>query len=244
MNTGNNSTGHLAWCGLVALQLARRDGPVITPAQESLFLTRWLAVAEKQRRFRKELAGDIRWLLKEGREKGVRADLPGKLDYLWRSGSADLLAQNDLYRLQHALQVVQSAGWVYMLLSDGEWQGRKARRLNAAVTGIYLLRNGLHRGFDPAGQQTKPLPARAGQPAAALGLAAGTGRRRPAAALSGGGGAASWSVRTSCACCGRTRTTASVGTTGASRWAPDAPRAGCWSATTGGSFRMKSCSRR
>lgn len=160
MNTGNNSTGHLAWCGLVALQLARRDGSVITPAQENLFLTRWLAVAEKQRRFRKELAGDIRWLLKEGREKGVRADLPGKLDYLWRSGSADLLAQNDLYRLQHALQVVQTAGWVYMLLSDGEWQGRKARRLNAAVSGIYLLRNGLHHGFDPAGQQTKPLPAR------------------------------------------------------------------------------------
>nr|WP_306278076.1 hypothetical protein [Pantoea sp. Fr+CA_20] len=47
-----------------------------------------------------------------------------------------------------------------MLLSDGEWQGRKARRLNAAVSGIYLLRNGLHHGFDPAGQQTKPLPAR------------------------------------------------------------------------------------
>ena len=91
MNTGNNSTAHLAWCGLVVLQLARRDGSVITPAQESLFLTRWLAVVEKQRRFRKELAGDIRWLLKEGREKGVRADLPGKLEYLWLSGSADPL---------------------------------------------------------------------------------------------------------------------------------------------------------
>ncbi|WP_145033878.1 DUF2913 family protein [Pantoea ananatis] len=104
MDTGNTSTGHLAWCGLVALQLAKQDGTVITPAQESLFLTRWLAVAEKQRRFRKELASDIRWLLKEGREKGVRADLTGKLEYLWRSGSADLLAQNDLYRLQHALQ--------------------------------------------------------------------------------------------------------------------------------------------
>lgn len=160
MDTGNTSTGHLAWCGLVALQLARLDGTVITPAQESLFLTRWLAVAEKQRRFRKELAADIRWLLKEGREKGVRADLPEKLEYLWCSGSAGLLAQNDLYRLQHALQVVQAAGWVYMLLSDAEWQGRRALRLNPAVSGMYLLKNALHAGFDHAGQQTKPLPAR------------------------------------------------------------------------------------
>ena len=160
MDTGNTSTGHLAWCGLVALQLAKQDGTVITPAQESLFLTRWLAVAEKQRRFRKELASDIRWLLKEGREKGVRADLTGKLEYLWRSGSADLLAQNDLYRLQHALQLVQNAGWVCIMLSDAEWQGRRALRLSPAVSGIYLLKQVLHGGFDHAGQQTKPLPAR------------------------------------------------------------------------------------
>lgn len=160
MDRGNTSIGHLAWCGLIALQLARQDGVISTSAQESLFLTRWLAVAEKQRRFRKELASDIRWLLREGREKGVRADLPGKLEYLWRSGSADLLAQNDLYRLQHALQVVQTAGWVYMLLADCEWQGRKARRLNPSVSGLYLVKNALHAGFDHAGQQTKLLPAR------------------------------------------------------------------------------------
>ena len=60
MDSENTSTGHLAWCGLVALQLAKHDGTVITPGQESLFLTRWLAVAEKQRRFRRELAAATR----------------------------------------------------------------------------------------------------------------------------------------------------------------------------------------
>lgn len=76
--------------------LARRNGSAISSAQESLFLTWWLAVAEKQRRFRKELAGDIRWLLKEGLKKGVREHLLGTLEYLWLSGRDDLSALDSL----------------------------------------------------------------------------------------------------------------------------------------------------
>jgi hypothetical protein len=159
-DNGNALVGHLAWCGLVALHLARRDGIVISPAQETLFLTRWLSCAEKQRRFRKELASDIRWLLKEGREKGVRADLPGKLAYLWRVGSGELLAQNDLYRLQHVLQAVRLMDWVYLVLNENEWEGRRALRVNPLVSGIYLNKNGLHKGFDEYGQQINPILAR------------------------------------------------------------------------------------
>lgn len=47
--TLTEKSGHLAWCALVALALARQDGGVISPAQENLFLTRWLATALKQR---------------------------------------------------------------------------------------------------------------------------------------------------------------------------------------------------
>lgn len=160
MENNNAAVEHLAWCGLVALHLARRDGLAASPAQENLFLTRWLASAEKQRRFRKELANDIRWLLKEGREKGVRADLPGKLDYLWRAGSSDLLAQNDLFRLQHALNTLKLAGWIYMVLSESEWSGRRALKLNPSVSGLYLNKNALDAGFDEHGGQRCPLPAR------------------------------------------------------------------------------------
>ena len=35
-------------------------------AQANLFLTRWLATAQKQRRFPREIATDIEWLLKKG----------------------------------------------------------------------------------------------------------------------------------------------------------------------------------
>ena len=160
MDNGNLNASHLAWCGLVALQNARADGEVSSPAQENLFLVRWLALAEKQRRFSRELAGDISWLLKEGRGKGVHADLPGKLNYLWRAGSGSLEAQNDLYRLQHALHAVKLTGWVYMVLSEAQWSGRNRTRLNPAVSGIYINRAALDSGFDDGGKQRYPLPAR------------------------------------------------------------------------------------
>ncbi|ECW2291474.1 DUF2913 family protein [Salmonella enterica] len=43
--TLTEKSDHLAWCALVALALARQDGGVLSPAQENLFLTRWLATA-------------------------------------------------------------------------------------------------------------------------------------------------------------------------------------------------------
>ncbi|EBZ4665901.1 DUF2913 family protein, partial [Salmonella enterica subsp. enterica serovar Bovismorbificans] len=54
-------TGHMAWCFLVALALACRDGVITSPVQEDLFLTRWLAKAQKQRRFSREVATDLEW---------------------------------------------------------------------------------------------------------------------------------------------------------------------------------------
>ncbi|MGK3126444.1 DUF2913 family protein [Candidatus Pantoea formicae] len=160
MDKENLNVSHLAWCGLIALNTARRDGIATSPAQDNLFLTRWLATAEKQRRFPRELASDISWLLREGREKGLSADLPGKLDYLWRAGSGNLQAQNDLFRLQHALQALKLTGWIYMVLAESEWSGRRQLRLSPTVSGIYINRNALDSGFDEHGRQRIPLSAR------------------------------------------------------------------------------------
>jgi len=160
MDKENLNVSHLAWCGLISLHTARQDGVVNSPAQDNLFLTRWLATAEKQRRFGRELASDISWLLREGRGKGLRADLPGKLDYLWRAGNGNLLAQNDLFRLQHALHAVKLTGWIYMVLAESEWSGRRQLRLSPTVSGIYLERRALDAGFDEHGRQRIPLPVR------------------------------------------------------------------------------------
>lgn len=158
--TLTQKSGHLAWCALAALALARQDGTVSSAAQENLFLTRWLATALKQRRFSREVAPDIEWLLKQGRQYGVAAKLAGKLDYLWRSCTGKLSQQNDLFRLTYALEVAKDMCWAYRLLSDREWSGRHSAVLNAGVNGIYLSRTSLDAAFDDDGQQVTPVMAR------------------------------------------------------------------------------------
>lgn len=160
MDTSNLYVDHLAWCGLIALNMARQTGAVSSAAQENLFLCRWLATAEKKRLFRRELANDIRWLLREGREKGLRADLPGKLEYLWRASSGDLLAQNDLFRLQHVMHAITLTGINYGVLTESEWEGRYAVKLSQKVPGVFLRKNDLETGFDDDGRQVNSLAVR------------------------------------------------------------------------------------
>ena len=153
-------SGHLAWCALVALALARQNGDVLSPAQENIFLTRWLATALKQRRFSRDVTPDIEWLLKQGRQLGVSAKLASKLNYLWRSCTGELSEQNDLFRLTCALETAKDMSWNYRLLSDREWSGRNAVPLSASVNGIYLSRANLDVAFDDTGRQINPLTAR------------------------------------------------------------------------------------
>lgn len=99
VNGKNEKTAHLLWCALIALCLARQEGRVRSEQQENLFLVRWFADAERQRRFSRDVATDIRWILQQGRSLGVRAQLAKKLDYIWRSTSGDIMAQTELFRL-------------------------------------------------------------------------------------------------------------------------------------------------
>lgn len=139
---------------------ARQDGGVLSPAQENLFLTRWLATALKQRRFSRDVTPDIEWLLKQGRQLGISAKLASKLDYLWRSCTGELSEQNDLFRLTYAPETAKDMHWNYRLLSAREWSGRNAVALSADVNGIYLSRDNLDVAFDDSGRQINPLTAR------------------------------------------------------------------------------------
>lgn len=155
-----HKTGHLAWCALVALALARKEQGELSPAQENLFLTRWLATALKQRRFPRDVTPDIEWLLKQGRQLGVSAQLAGKLDYVWRACTGELSEQNDMFRLTCALETAKDMGWDYRVLSDREWCGRYAEVLNPRVNGVYLSQTNIDAAFDNNGQQINPLSAR------------------------------------------------------------------------------------
>lgn len=155
--TITKKTGHLAWCALIALRLAQRDDLVRSDMQKNLFLTRWLATAQKQRRFCREVAPDIDWLLKQGRTLGVRARLPQKLDYLYRSCTGSLRDQSDLFRLTWAFESAKEAGFSYQILSDKEWVGRQAVVPDNSRNALYLTRTGLDAAFDNDGDQIIPL---------------------------------------------------------------------------------------
>jgi hypothetical protein len=147
---------------MVALQLAKCDGPVSSESQENLFLTRWLATALKQHRFPRGVAPDVEWLLKQGRTLGPRprAKMLHKLEYLWRSCIGELSEQNDLFRLTYALETAKNMHWNYRLLTDREWSGRNTVTPSAGVNGIYLSRANLDAAFDDGGRQINPLTAR------------------------------------------------------------------------------------
>ncbi|EAA2307160.1 DUF2913 family protein [Salmonella enterica subsp. enterica] len=161
-------SAHLAWCALIALHLARQDGHVHSESQENLFLVRWLAGAEKQRRFSRDMASDIRWLLKEGRSLGIRARLRSKLEYLWRAGSGDILAQTDMFRLTWGLDTLKGYRWCYHILSDSEWSGQRRMHLSPDVNAVSLLRSSLNRAFADDGSQVYPVRVRVNGNIAAL----------------------------------------------------------------------------
>jgi len=155
--TTTEKVGNLAWCALVALALAKKDGGIQSPAQENIFLTRWLACAMKQRRFPRDVNPDMEWLLKQGRLLGVNAKLTSKLNYLWSSCTSKLSEQSDLFRLTYALETAKDMFWSYRLLNDREWSGRYANAMNVNVNGIYLSRTNLDTAFDDDGQQVNRL---------------------------------------------------------------------------------------
>ncbi|QMR43080.1 DUF2913 family protein [Klebsiella aerogenes] len=154
------ATAHMAWCALIALHTARLDGVAGSEAQQNLFITRWLAEARRTRRFPREVARDIDWLLKQGRTLGVRAKLPFKLHFIWQATTGSLEDQPDLYRLTHALETAREYHWVYHVLSDEQWQGRRRVRLNPEVNGVCVLKSSLDAAFDDNGKQCAPVRVR------------------------------------------------------------------------------------
>lgn len=155
-----DKTGHLAWCALVALQLARQDGLISSESQENLFIMRWFALAKKQRRFSRDLATDIDWILNQGRSLGICARLKHKLDYIWRSCTGELLEQNEMFRLTYAMELAMEHAWVYKVLSDRDWSGRHRIQPSASVNSICLLKSALDIAFNQDGEQVLPVSAR------------------------------------------------------------------------------------
>lgn len=148
---------HFSWCALVSLRLAQQDGQALSPLTVHTFLVRWLASAQKQRRFPRSVASDIDSLLRLGRQQGLAAGLLKRLEYLHQSCTEPVAQQSDLFRLTHAIEYLRSQGWVNAVVSDEEWIPESLYAEYADVSALLVRKTELQRHFTEEGKQSAPV---------------------------------------------------------------------------------------
>lgn len=148
---------HLAWCALVALRLAQHDDQALSPLMAHTFLLRWLATAQKQRRFPRSVAEDIEGLLRLGRQKGPAAGLHKRLEYLYESCSSPVSRQSDLFRLTYAIEALKAQGWINAAVADDEWDLPALTAEYTDVSALLVKKSELVRCFSEDGQLVVPL---------------------------------------------------------------------------------------
>lgn len=156
----NSELAHFAFCALVAIKLAEQDGKVTSFLDGHLFLLRWLVTAQKQKRFTRQVAPEIAWLIARGRQLGMQSRLYERVQYLYFSWVDPVEQQPDLHRLTYIIEALKNAGWRYYVLTPEEWN---AETLPARVHGINVLMiemNHLNNVFGKQGAQLAPLEIR------------------------------------------------------------------------------------
>lgn len=149
---------HLAWCIIVAVKLARKEGKSITPLQTHIFIMQWLSNAQKRKLFAKSLAQDIIWLQEQGKQKGPAARLYSKVEYIWLASSGELASQSTLFRFTCMIDTLRSMGWKDYLLSDADWENKWIA--GTEVSAIYTKKSQLRSSFTESGQLIVPLEVR------------------------------------------------------------------------------------
>lgn len=148
---------HLAWCALVALLLTQPEGQALSPLMTHTFLMRWLATAQKQRRFPRSIAPDLEKLLRLGRQKGVAADLHLRLENLWHAGSDSVSHQSDLYRLALAIKTLKDRNWLNATVTDTEWDIPALLAEYAGSSALLVKKSDLVSYFSEDGRLTGPV---------------------------------------------------------------------------------------
>lgn len=145
---------HLAWCARVALCLAQQDGQALSPLTIHTFLLRWLAAAQKQRRFPRSVAPELNSLLSLGRQKGPAAGLEQRLEGLLNACDNPVTSPPDLLRLTRAIEHLKSLGWVNAVVVDDEWHPQTLIAEYAGVAAFLVRKSELGRKFEVSGRLT------------------------------------------------------------------------------------------
>jgi len=146
---------HLAWCIMVAVKLAQKQGRVTTELQVHLFIMQWLATAQKRKLFPRSVAQDILWLLDQGKRYAFAAKLDRKVEYIWRSTTGELAKQSELFRFTWFVETLKTMGWCGRLQSAREWHSGLTG--SATTRTLFIPEAGLHPAFSEDGALIKPL---------------------------------------------------------------------------------------
>ena len=148
---------HLAWCALMALRLAQQKGQALSLLTIHTFLLRWLACAQKQRRFPRSVAPELESLLSLGRQKGPTSGLEQRLEDLRQSCSHPLTQQSELFRLTQAIEQLKSQGWVNAVVTDDEWQPDSLYAEYAGSAALLVRKSELGCKFEVSGRLTSEI---------------------------------------------------------------------------------------
>jgi len=145
---------HFAWCALMALHFAWQDGLALSPLSTHTFLLRWLAAAQKQRRFPKSVAGDIDTLLALGRKKGPGAGLHARFGDLFDTCSQPATQQSALHRLTYAIEKLKTLGWINAVVGDEEWCSDALVAEYKDISALLVRKTELQHHFSEKGKLT------------------------------------------------------------------------------------------
>lgn len=125
-----------------------------SPMAEHLFMNRWRATAEKQKRFSMTVAINIQLLLDRGRKQGIGTKIKYHLEYVWRSCSADIRQQSDLFGLTYTLESLKTLGRCNELVTPDEWD---SEALDEADPALYIVKAILQLAFTEEGLLITPI---------------------------------------------------------------------------------------
>lgn len=112
---------NFAWCLLVAVKMAKREGLANNKSQEHFFIMRWLETAMKRKLFPKSVASDILWLQGQGKKYSFSANLLNKVQYIWSSATGEIDKQNDMFKLTYFIETLKDMGWKDVMMSPEDW---------------------------------------------------------------------------------------------------------------------------
>ncbi|WP_309294897.1 hypothetical protein [Serratia marcescens] len=117
-------------------------------------MIRWLATAQKQKRFPRSIAVGIAWLLERGRKHVPAGKLRQHQEYLWRSCSDNLAAQCDLFRLTYATENLKDRGRDNYVMDAHKWRS-KTTLTPSQHNGFYVEKTALNAAFSQDGHHLR-----------------------------------------------------------------------------------------